>query len=222
MPYNGRYCSGYGSDTRHMLPRQCTHLCLQSANCKAYNYNSTDGKCTRFKSPCPQVSIDSVMKFVVFREKPADQCLKWEPYNLGDIINARMIFTDHPKLLICRMQREGSDVVGYFHTIYKTCYASLGNGIYSNTHSYSFQRLRIMEGCTIAWMPYTARDPVHPGAVGAGHMGTGDVVYVTKFDCCSQSGISIAGHYVEGADYTIGAFDRFSPKSTTMMMMVVL
>ena len=166
--------------------------------------------------------MDSVMKFVVFKEKPADQCLKWEPYNLGNTINARMISTDDPNHLICRMQMEGSDIVGYFHTSFEICYASSGNVIFRNTYGYPCQRLRIMEGCTIAWVPYAAQDPVHPGAVGGGHMGNGDVVYVTKFDYHRQSVISLAGHYVEGADYTIGAFDTSSPKSTIMMMMVVL
>ena len=46
----------------------------------------------------------------------------------------------------------------------------------------------------------------------------GDVVYVTKFNYKRLSIISLAGHYVEGADYTIGAYDNSAPMSTTMMM----
>ena len=62
----------------------------------------------------------------------------------------------------------------------------------------------------------------YPRSAIAGHMVNGDVVYVTRFNYNHQSIISLAGHYVEGVDYTIGAFGHSALKSTTMMMMVVL
>ena len=39
MSYNGRYCPSDGTVIPQLSPRQCKHVCLQSRNCKAYNYN---------------------------------------------------------------------------------------------------------------------------------------------------------------------------------------
>ena len=70
LPYRGRFCIDECTVTRNLLPRQCRYVCLQSATCKAYNYNVTEGTCTRFTSPCPQAFSDPIMEFVVFRETP--------------------------------------------------------------------------------------------------------------------------------------------------------
>ena len=85
---------------------------------------------------------------------------------------------------------------------------------------YSCQRLRIMEDCTVFWVPYTARDPIPSRAVMAGHTANGSVVYVTKFYGIKSH--SLAGHYVDGAERTSGVRGRAVESSTTMMMLVVL
>ena len=98
MPYVGRYCTGMGIVTLKLLPHQCRHICLQSAVCKAYNYNTTVKTCIRFTSPCPEDFVDPVMEFVVFREKRAKQCYEWVPYSAGDPVGDRMIVGLRPAL----------------------------------------------------------------------------------------------------------------------------
>ena len=219
MSYNGRYCPGEGTITLQLLSHQCRYICLQSTKCKAYNYNVTEGTCTRFTSPCPQAFPDSVMEFAVLAEIPRDQCYQWTPYSSGDPIDPRMISTGTIDLLICRMQRGGDDRVCHFYTVNEICYASWGASEFNNNQGYPCQRLRIMEVCTIFWVPYTARDPIHPRSVTAGHMANGDVVYVTNF---YFNGKSLAGHYVRDAAFTTGPSIGAAQSSSTMMMMVVL
>ena len=130
-----------------------------------------------------------------------------------------MTSTDESHRIICRMIKAGDDVLCYFHTYYSTCYASLGSSEFTNTHGYKCQRLRIVNDCTVSWVPYIARDPIPPRAVTAGHMANGSRVYVTKFSLAS--GASLSGHYVEGTTDAIGALGG-TWRSNTMMMMVVL
>ena len=80
-----------------------------------------------------------------------------------------------------------------------------------------------MDGCTVNWFPYTARDPIPLRAVAAGQMANGDTVYVTKFDYVHNGNSrNFPGHYVEGAAETVADYGGSARRSTTMMMMVVL
>ena len=126
MSYYGRYCPCDGTVTLHLLPYQCRYVCFQSTNCKAYNYNTTEGTCKHFTSPCPQAINDDVMQFGLYTEKPRDQFYQWVPYRSGDTIDPRMIFTDNPGRYISRMQRHGNDIVSYFNTFHKVCFANWG------------------------------------------------------------------------------------------------
>ena len=220
MSYKGRYCPADGIVTSHLLPYQVRYACLQSKDCKAYNYNSTEGSCTRLTSPCPQVLPDTVMEFVVFTDKSTDQCFHWVSYSPTDDIDPRMIFTD-PNRMICRMQLDDNDRVCHFNTIYRECYAAWGASQFTSSDGYPCQRLCVDEDCTAFWVPYIAQDPIHPRSVIAGHMASGEVVNVTKFDYNSTLLVSLAGHYVEGAPFVAGAYEG-THNSTTMLMLVVL
>ena len=222
MPYNGRYCTGVGTVTRKLLPHQCRFMCLQSAICKAYNYNTTSETCTRFTSPCPQAIGDPVMEFVVFRETFAKQCYEWVPYSPGDTLDERMISTDTSVIIVARLEVDGNHLVCYFFYD-SACYCSLGPTQYSNTQGYPCDRLRVVEGCTVFWVPYTAGEPIPTQAVIGGSMANGDVAYVIKFGHLHTDGQvwDIAGYYVEGTPQAISPFHGVH-YSTNVMMMVVL
>ena len=156
------------------------------------------------------------MEFMFFTERAIDQCYQWIPYSYGDTIYPRIIPTNDPGRLICRMQKEGGDVVCCFHTTQFRCYGSDGGPQINNGHGYPSQRRRVVNDCTVIWVPDTAGDPIHHRAVTAGHM-NGDEVYVTKFDYNTRS---LAGHYAEGKEHTMDTFVE-TWTSKTMMMMIV-
>ena len=220
MPYKGRYCPSDGLVTPLPVPHLCRSMCLESPTCMAYNYNFTDKTCARLTSPCPEAFDDPVMEFVVFTQKPYKQCYGWVPYTVGDALDERMV--SETSRIICRMVRSGSDVVCYWHPSERKCFAYLSSPFHSG-QGYACQRMRIMEGCTIYWFPYTARDPIPPRSVTAGKMANGDTVYVTKFDYLyNGQPKNFPGHYVEGAADTVAEFAGGDRRSTTMMMMVIL
>ena len=113
-------------------------------------------------------------------------------------------------------------VMDYLYTTHSKCYASWESSQFDNKQGYPCQRLRIMEDCTVFWVPYTAGHPIHPRSVIGGHMANGDVVYVTKFDYSYPPVVSLAGHYVKGTDRTISPAGGALQSSTTMMMLIVL
>ena len=88
---DGKYCPGNSIVVRGLLSHQCRYMCLQLASCRAYNCNGTDGTCTRFRSPCPQVFLDPIMKFGIFTEKPYELCYEWIPLISGSCNDERNI-----------------------------------------------------------------------------------------------------------------------------------
>ena len=222
MSYSGRYCIGEGDSDQVILPHHCQAACLESATCYAYNYNATERICTRFTSPCPEAKRDPIMEFVVFTQRPYEECYEWVPYSSGDTADDRMIYTDDPRHMISRMQKDGNDFGCYYHTPLSNCFAGTGFSSFHKNQGYPCQRLQIKEGCTVFWVLYIARDPIPPRAVITGHMTNGDRVYVTKFDYNKPPVQSLAGHYVEGAENTFADHARGTRSSSAMLMMVVL
>ena len=220
MPYTGRYCPGDGTTIIIPASYLCQSACVQSPTCMAYNYNATDKTCTRLTSPCPEAFTNPVMEFRVFTQKAYKQCYEWVPYSVGDALDERMV--TRPSRIICRMARSGNDIVCYWHASERKCFGYLSSSFHSG-QGYACQRLRIVEGCTIYWFPYTARDPIPPRAVTAGQMKNGDTVYVTYFDYVyNNNPTHFPGHYVEGAADTVAEYAGAPRRSTTMRMMVVL
>ena len=222
MPYKGIYCTGDGTVTLKLLPHECRYMCPQSPICRAFNYNVTEETCTRFTSPCPQAFSDPVMEFVVFRETPVNQCYEWVMYSPGDQLGEQMIATDIPWCVVSRLQVNGNDVVSYFVTDSDHCWGTFGETEYSTQQGYRCERLRVVEGCTIFWVPYTVGEPLPSRAVIEGVMANGDVPYVVKFDCIHNGKVeSISGYYIEGATHAISGY--YSTRyATNMTMMVVL
>ena len=223
MPYGGRYCIGEGIVTPKLLPHECRYVCLQSPTCRAYNYNLTEGTCTKFTLPCPQAFSDQVMEFVVFSETPVNQCYEWVPYSPGGPLDKRMIASHSPWYVVARLQVSGNDVVSYYIMNQGHCYGTLRGTSYSTKQGgYRCELLRVVESCTIFWIPYTAGNPLPSRAVIGGVMTNGDVPYVVKFDIVHNGNMVIlSAYYIEGAAHAITDYAG-TRYSETMMMMVVL
>ena len=220
MSYKGRYCPGDGIATPLPEPHLCRLTCLQSPICMAYNFNETEKSCVFLTSTCPEAFVDPVMELVVFTQRPDEQCYEWITYNSGDALDERMV--SQIGRIVCRMKWSGNDIVCHWHEVYNVCFAYFSSA-FTSVQGYPCERLRIMEGCVIYWVPYTARDRVPPRAVTAGQMASGVMVYVTKFDFIhNNKRKNVPGHYVEGAADTVGEYGGVARRSNTMMMMVVL
>ena len=151
-----------------------------------------------------------------------NQCYEWMQYSSGDSLDERMIATDTPNHIVARLQVNGNDVVSYFVISADACYGTLVDTEYNSHQGHQCERLRVVKGCTISWVPYTAGKPLPPNAVIGGVLVNDIVPYVVKFDIIHKGAVkSISGHYIEGAPRAISGFAG-TRHSTTMMMMFVL
>ena len=222
---DGLYCSIGGialsyDSTLH----QCKYLCLQSANCAAFNHNRTDDKCTFFHNPCPLAHKAPEMEYFVFTKTPTDQCSQWIPYTSNDPLDDRMIASHIGTQMVSRIRYNGNYLIGYQYIPYKQCftYTTVDDRIVSSGSSAPCERLRIADDCTAFWIPYTAEESLSPRAVTGGRMASGEIAYVVKFDIYEDSStIWISGYYTEGAPNAVSAYYRIRT-SNTMMMLVIL
>ena len=123
---------------------------------------------------------------------------------------------------MARLQVNGNDVVSYFVISADACYGTLVHTEYNSHQGHQCERLRVVEGCTIFWVPYTAGRPLQPNAAIGGFLANDVVPYVVKFDIIHKGAMkSISGHYIKGDPHAISGFAG-TRHSTTMVMMVVL
>ena len=133
-----------------------------------------------------------------------------------------IIATDTWFFVVARLQANGNDLVCYLHTIFERCVGNLGTTLYKSNEGYPCPLLRIVESCSIFWVPYAAGEPIPAQVVIGGSMANGDVTYVVKFNIhFNGKPKSLAGYYVKGATHATSSFVT-AQYSTDMMMMVVL
>ena len=224
LPAGGQYCAAEGAALYDMELHQCIYECLLSLNCAALNYNSTDDKCTFFYNACPLANEALTMEYIVFTKSPAHQCSEWIPYTSRDALDGRMIASQTGALMVSRIKYKGNYIIGYEYIPYGQCftYTVVDEKTVSSGSSAPCERLRIADDCTALWVLYTARDPLPTRAVTGGHMVSGEVAYVTKFDILyNGETVTISGYYTKGAPNAVSAYIGLRI-SNTMMMLVIL
>ena len=219
----GRYCNSEDTALSYQLTtHQCKYICLQSANCAAFNHNKTDSKCTFLNNPCPLARVAPGIEYFVFNKKSTHQCSQWVPYTSRDAVDNRMIASQPGERMVSRMLYNDNYINGYEYIPDGLCFAyTIVYGGTINSVSSSCERLRIEDDCTAFWIPYRAGDPLPARAVTGGRMASGQDGYVVKFAIVYNSEIvTIPGYYSEGAPYAVAAYFGF--RNSSMMMMLVI
>ena len=219
LPPGGRYCTTEGSAVYDMELHQCIYECLQSSNCAALNYDSTDDMCTFLYNACPLVNEAPTMEYLVFTKTPAHQCSECIPYTSHDAVDDRMIASQIGMTMVSRIKYKGNYIIGYEHITYGQCLSNStvdDKDILSSSLAPS-ECLRIADDCTVFWVPYTAGDPLPATAVTGGIMVSGDVAYVIEFD---SETVTVSGYYTEGATSAVSTYHGMRI-SNTMMILVI-
>ena len=166
--FYGQYCPRNIEATFNSLPHHCVSMCLQAPNCAAYNYNTTDSTCTSLTTPCPLLQGDVIMEFGVLTTKSSQDCCEWIPFTPVDPTNERMVAHEiNPDRTIARTKIGDANYFGYQIATSGVCYVA------TNTERivrHRCQRLRIAEGCTVFWAPYTVGDHLPAKVVIVGKM----------------------------------------------------
>ena len=219
----GRYCATGDTALRNTGFNQCMYVCLQSVNCAAFNHNIIEDECTLLHKPCPLAQQDPEMAYFIFSETPVQKCSQWIPYTSGEAIDDRMIASQINRVMVGRIKYKDNFIIGFEYIPHGKChtYSTVDDQIVSSGLSAPCERLRIADDCTAFWMPYTAGDRLPARAVTGGHMASGEVAYVVKFDIVYNGEVAtISGYYTEGAQYAFSVYHGLVSSSTMMMLLI--
>ena len=108
------------------------------------------------------------MEFGVLTTKSSQDCCEWIPFTPVDPTNERMVAHEiNPDRKIARTKIGDANYFGYQIATRGVCYVA------TNTERivrHRCQRLRIAEGCTVFWAPYTVGDHLPAKVVIVGKM----------------------------------------------------
>ena len=204
IPFSGRYCPGAGVIAAPNLSwDQCKLYCLQKAGCEAVNYNFTTNICIKLPATCPKAINHPGMAFALFTGRQPEQCLEWIPKQDGHPVGDRSVTEDNSRF-VARMQKDGSDFVGYLGVTNYQCFSSNDNGEINSLNGYPCQYLRIRNVCTVMYVDYELGTSLPHTAVIGGYTADGIPVYIGigTYDNKFQ----LPGYYTPGSMRVVAGF----------------
>ena len=224
----GLYCQAVNGSVFLIVPaHECTLLCIQRNRCIATNYNSSDGTCQLLPATCPQASEDPNMTYTIFSRIGSEQCLEWLDHYQGMPAEERRVMTkiggDSKQRVMARMIYDGEYYPSHYYPLYDKCFCTNGSLSLQSSRRVLCQLLRMREGCTMAFMSYTAGDVLPVGAVAITTLLEHESRYIVAIEMPSNNvlGRALAGCYTRGADHAVFA-DNGIKTSTEMKLMIVL
>ena len=215
---SGKYCPGNIGEALYSLTQHCLAMCLQSRNCAAYNYNTSEGTCTRLATPCPLAYSNPVMVFsrLSVRTSSSPECCEWIPFTLGDGMNERLVAEGTIRRAVARTMEGGANYFGYYHERNDVCYIVTSAIEATIINGYPCERLHMAEGCTASWTDYTAGDPLPAKVIIGGKNTNGDNVYIAKITWK-------IGYYAQGtANAFVPYFGKDVQTSAQMKLLILI
>ena len=204
IPFRSRYCPRGGVIAAPNLTwHQCKLYCLHTENCEAVNYDFTTNSCIQLPATCPKAINHPGMAFALFTGRQPEQCLEWIPKQDGHPVGDRSVTEDNERF-VARMQKDGSDFVGYLGVTNYQCFSSNDNGRINSLDGHPCQYLRIRDGCTVMYVDYELGTSLPHRAVIGGYTTDGIPVYVGigTYDNTLQ----LPGYYTPGSMRVVAGF----------------
>ena len=225
---SGLYCHDVNGSVSLIVPaHECTLLCIQRSKCIATNYNSSDGTCQLLPATCLQASEDPSMTHTIFSRVNSEQCLEWMDHYEWMPADERRVMTkvggDGEQRVMARMIYGGEYYPSHYYPRYDKCFCTNGSLAIKSSRRVLCQILRMREGCTMAFMSYTAGDVLPVGALAVPNLLQHKSRYIAAIEMPSNNvlGRVVAGWYTIGADHAMYAHNGIKT-STEMKLMVVL
>ena len=190
-------------------------MCLQTVNCAAYSYNTSDSTCVRFITPCPLAKNDPVMELGILRARTHLECCEWIPFTCGEPQDDRNVVGGKTGRTVARTTEGEVNYFGYYHTAPDACYIVTSATRVERINGSPCERLRITEGCTVLWAPYTVGDPIPANSIIGGENTDGDDVYIVSFN-------EKAGYYPRGAAHGAVPHGEIEVHPSTQMELLIL
>ena len=190
---------------QEMVLHHCKLVCLQKL-CSGLSYNFADRTCFIHSKPCVIASSHPDYELILFQPSRQYSCIRWV-----DSPPLRYVTEDyqgvarniHDSQLV-----PGKHLLGSLDTC--TVWASVeicGRGA---------EYLEVVDHCSVAWVPYTAGDPVMAGAIQGSTLSDGTPLYVVNL----QVGNNAFGYY--RPDVELGCAGWFGERIRTDMEMLIV
>ena len=171
----------------------CKLECIYRLNCQFLSYSTVEGKCLIGQLACSLVPDDQ--SYVAFIRRNVELCLRWVPSS-----------ENASGSLVCNDGKCSHGYVGRLLTnshlmpgwISRGSFLTVENGMV-NVHlvAESKEVLYVMDGCEVAWVPFSAGDILPDNAVAGGYLSYGYRLPL----------YAIRGDISSGNDYRLGFYD---------------
>ena len=189
----------------------CNRKCLQTDNCWAFNYAGNN--CSLLSSACIVVQAAPNSVYKVLRRQANTACISWGTYPS----TSRYVLNDGEALVLIRTTHEGAIIFGHLLISNTMGYFAWSGG--AHIVGDGFDTMFVHEGCSVAWVPYVAREEIPARAVEEGWLADGTRVYIARMysDVYSQYAY---GYYPEGSE--VGFYETGGNQMTASDMDVLV
>ena len=195
--------------TLSLHAHQCNLLCIQKTMCSATNYNTSDHTCTLLHAPCSQAKGDATMIYNVFSGVVRECCVEWVDYSATVTVDERFVKAktgaDNRRRFVAQMAYSGNIYPCYMYPPQNRCYGTNG-AMEFDSRRYPCQLLRVRDGCTVAFVSYTAGNTLPFGAVHTTNPADCSFRYIAIATPTTQPGIFAVGYYDDATPCAVIAY----------------
>ena len=217
-----QYCANLDNVTiLNVAQWECRYICIQKARCGGIKYSPLKGTCILLEN-CALTDESNPVIYTIISSTEGSECLEWLQFPEDRWVHTKYGGDINWKKVV-RVNVDGRYYPGYGYTS-GYCRATDGTKAIKPTDQYPCEGLRVKEGCTAAYVTYSAGEVIPPGAVVGGRLVDGRAMYVASFDNIWKPQAVLSGCYLEGSvhgwlllgNYTV------SRREKKMQLLVVL
>ena len=215
-PTNGYYCaSAYTTNYTEIGHQPCVAHCITNPHCWVLAYNSREKYCLLGTQPCAKAVADDVFRMMTFRKHEYVSCIQWV-WSDGSSHQNRTAEQVHPYYqAVARRPIDGEIYIGRSNPGLGKIFLAR-NGVALNYRDYYL--LVVSDSRSVAWVPYTAGNPLPRGAVEGGYLNSLGTTYCMRVWNMRES-TYLYGYYAQSSG--MGYYAYWGSKTTTQMDVLV-
>ena len=182
LPLDGYHCLDESYSLHHNISGidqfGCVRQCILSYECTILMYNLHNGVCVLGAQPCAVTEPHGQLMTMVFREEETLECLV--PQAVSELDSGSRLITIWNRRSLARVERGGNIYVGHSNTPdggNNWGYFRFGSEQFRGITDHFL--LTVSPQCSVAWLPYTAGQPIPFRAVMCGML-NGKQVYTLR------------------------------------------
>ena len=218
LPMNGYYCvNGYKSNYSAIEHQQCAAHCITDQDCWLLVYNWREKYCILGTQPCANAVADFDFRMMTFRKYETLYWIQWV-WSDGSSYPVRTVEQVYPQHeALARRLIEGEVYIGRGNHRYGKIYLARHGAAASYLGYYL---LVVSDSCSVAWVPYSAGNPLPRGAVKGGYLDSLGTTYCIRVsDMHTTEPAHVFGYYVPSIGF--GYYAWWGCKTTTQMEILV-